>query len=484
MEVISILLKIVFVVGFFALCIIIHELGHLLAALWRGLHVERFSIGFGKKLWGFEKNGVEYIVAPIPCGGYVSLPQLEPAEEIVASNGKILPHAKPIDKIIAAFAGPLFNVIFGFFLATFVWYFGIMKEAPSSQFIVGSVPEKSAEYKAGLRVDDVIVELNGKAFDCTWNEFCEKIVLTPKKVALSIKRNGKNEFISYEPDPNPVIDDLGYPFFTVLTPVIIKEAIPGKPAAIAGIQEKDVIKTVNGKTVSSSHDLAEIISNNKNNPIDITLERDGKIVEIPRFYAQLDKLDGKDAYIIGIRFSPLMKLMHPTHFKQFNDFFSRTTKTLKAVSTKDSKVKLKHFSGPLGIVMAIMIKILTGGYMEALSFIIFISFSLAFVNLLPLPVIDGGHITFSFIEIIIKRRIPVRILIWLQTAFAIVLISFMLYVTYQDAKRSKKFYEAYRRKAKTEEKIEEKTEQKIEEKTEQKIELDNKSTDLEVLPTP
>ena len=149
-----------FVFIFFGLCIFIHELGHFLAAKWRGLHIVAFSIGF-KKIWGFKHNGIEYRIGCIPCGGYVDLPQIDATGEPKDENGNPLPRAKPIDKIITAAAGPLFNILFGILLGCVVWYYGISQDTPKMKTItVAEVDKYSPEYTAGLRPGDVITAIN------------------------------------------------------------------------------------------------------------------------------------------------------------------------------------------------------------------------------------------------------------------------------------------------------------------------------------
>ena len=160
----DILLKIgaaAFMVIFFGLCIFIHELGHFLAAKWRGMHIVAFSIGF-RKVWWKKINGVEYRIGWIPVGGYVDLPQIDStADELKDEQGNILPKAKPLDRMIVAFAGPLFNMLFGLLLGIVIWVHGLPQDTPSlTEIKVESIQENSPEWKAGLRKGDIIYALN------------------------------------------------------------------------------------------------------------------------------------------------------------------------------------------------------------------------------------------------------------------------------------------------------------------------------------
>ena len=165
MTVIANIAIILFTVFFFGFCIFIHEFGHLLAAVWQKLVVEKFSIGFGKKIWGFKKGGIEYVISWLPFGGFGSIPQLDTAETTKTEDGRELPHGAPMARAVTAFAGPFFNILFGFVLATVMWGVGVWKNPPASSCIVVDVPKILPLYKAGVKESDVIVAVNGVPYD-------------------------------------------------------------------------------------------------------------------------------------------------------------------------------------------------------------------------------------------------------------------------------------------------------------------------------
>ncbi len=161
-HILSIIGSAIFMIFFFGLCIFVHELGHFLVAKWRGFHVIAFSIGF-RKIWGKKYKGVEYRIGWIPFGGYVDIPQIDSTGEAKDENGNPLPKGKPVDRILAAAAGPVFNIIFGFILAVAVWIGGLPQETPKlSSIEVATIEQESPEYRAGLREGDKILKLNGK----------------------------------------------------------------------------------------------------------------------------------------------------------------------------------------------------------------------------------------------------------------------------------------------------------------------------------
>lgn len=440
-----------FVLVFFGLCIFVHELGHLLVALWRGLYVEKFSIGFGRKIWGTTHNGVEYVISVLPFGGYVALPQLEPSEEPQDSQGRPLPRPKPMDRILTALSGPVANILFGFFLALFIWWFGIYRphaESLEVYYVPESVPtvragDKDAEtqtipnpeYEAGLRPGHEIIKVNGKGFDRGWEEVGERIALSVGKVVLTVVRDGETQTISYNPAKNPEVEGLGYPFFEVREPVQVHKVLPDSPADRAGLRQGDIILSVNSQKPTGPGGFIETIRKTGGEPLSLTVRRDGETVSLGPLRADTTDVEGETVYRIGAMLDAPLQLVHPNPWEQFVSVMSRTGRTLRSLFAKDSLVRPKHMSGPVGIVQMLWFKVAYGGLREGLSFIILVTFSLAVLNLLPIPVLDGGHILFAVIEGVTRRRVPAALAHGLQTLFAILLIGFMLYITFWDVGR-------------------------------------------------
>ena len=440
---------ILFVFAFFGLCIFVHEFGHLLAALRLGLYVERFSIGFGRKLWGTRYRGVEYVVSALPFGGYVALPQLDPTDGPQTADGQELPPVSPAKRALTALAGPAANVLFGFFLALFIWWLGVYRPAPAESCTVVSVPEHAPEYQAGLRSGDLVVTVNGDTFRRGWDELNQKITLSSGEVTLGVRRNGETLQVQYRPAPNPEYEGLGYPFFTVRVPVVVRGVMSGSPAAAAGLQAHDRIVAVDGKILLDMDDFVETVRGSAGRPMDVVVERDGSEVQIRGMQAQLQHVDGRPVYQIGVRYGAFV-LMHPNPWEQFVQVFTRTRDTLRPMLKKDSLVRPRHMSGPLGILQMLWYHLVLYGWRGGLSFVILLSFSLAFFNLLPIPVLDGGHILFAAVELAIRRRIPMRIAYGLQTVFAVLIVALMLYITFFDVRRLPRFLRLFRGEAETE----------------------------------
>lgn len=436
------IIAVIFLLGF---CIFIHELGHLLVALWRKLHVEKFSVGFGKKIWGTEYKGVEYVISMLPFGGYVALPQLDPSDQPVDSkDGKPLPHAKPLDRILTAFAGPLFNIILGFILAAVLWRVGEYKPVAVDHYVVHSVEEDSAEAKAGLKPRDIIWTLNGEAVPRHWEEVLERIVLMTTDVTLGLERDGAQFDITYplEASGDPRFGELPVPRFEVREPVIIEKLSPGMPAEEAGLKPGYYLLSVNGKPVANKDDFIRKLRNvegpmvtieyqdGQNESQFITLELREQIVD-----GEPLTENGKVLKLIGVTPGRKMELVNVNPWARFVEILNRNKQTLKAVVSSQSKVGAKDMSGPVGILRILYLVTRYGDYRKLLWFLILINFGLAILNLMPIPVLDGGHILLAVVEVVIRRRIPHQVANVLQTVCAVLLIGFIIYVSGYDVNR-------------------------------------------------
>ncbi|MBS1368701.1 MAG: PDZ domain-containing protein [Lentisphaeria bacterium] len=306
------ILSIVFVFVAIGFCIFSHELGHFLAAKWRGLHIDAFSLGF-KPFWRKKINGVEYRLGWLPFGGYVELPQVDATDAIPkAADGTELPRAKPLDRIITAVAGPLFNIISGLMIACIVWWAGLPQDTPKMRELsVLTVDEAGPEWAAGLRPGDKIVKINGEPFFATWREvILNKILLTVGEVEFDVIRDGKTVKVSYVPAENPKApkqlraEKIAWPFFTVLVPIVIHPEA-GSPAEQAGIKPGDVVVAVNGKPLSDFLDYQDEIdlAGSRGETVELTLHRGAETLKLAVLPKPIPELAEKYTnYLIGIDF--------------------------------------------------------------------------------------------------------------------------------------------------------------------------------------
>ncbi len=434
------------VILLFNLIIIVHELGHFLAARWRGLYVEGFGVWFGKPIWQKKINGVVYSLGSIPAGGFVKLPQLAPMEAIEGETDidkKDLPPIKPIDKIIVAFAGPLFSFLFAFVLATAVWVVGKPVHEVEKNTVIGFVQKDSPAAKAGLEPGDKVLEVNGNPVtlfhgmkdSVVWNIVSSEGETIPFKV----ERDGKVLTVETGWNRKPS----KWWQRQALRQVGIGPALPSRvgaveadsPAEKAGLKAGDEITRVNGEAIFQPFAINEAVEAAPDKPVTVTVQRDGQTLDFAMTgETKVWKGEKKPRIDVGIEWDPGKTVMtHPDPVTQVKESFQTIGNMVGALFSPGSDVKAQHFSGPVGIGrLYYQIFQNEDGWRLALWFSMFFNVNLAVLNMLPLPVLDGGHITLSLLEIIRRKPINARFLEVLQTACALLLIGYMLYVTFYD----------------------------------------------------
>ena len=430
------------VILLFNLLIIVHELGHFLAARWRGLVVEKFAIWFGKPIWSKTINGVEYRLGSIPAGGYVAIPQLAPMEALegkVEQDRATLPPIKPIDKIIVAAAGPLFS--FGLALAMAVVVFFVGKpESEIDNTIIGIVKAGGPAEVAGLQVGDEILAVDGhpvRRFMSGTDSVKWRIVRSEgETIPFMVRRNGevvtinsgwtKPETASWR---RPALREVqmgprAVPGIGMVTPKSL--------AAQAGLQPNDLVQTINGQKVFNIEDLIPELKKNAGGSVELAVERNGAVQNVTLSVPPADAKNDNAVFDLGIEWGRVV-FAHPSPWSQVTDAATSIFRMVGALFSPKSDVKAAHFSGPVGI-MRLYYQVFESnyGWQLALSLSVLINVNLAMLNLLPFPVLDGGHIVLAIVEGIRRKPINIRVLEFVQTACALLLIGFMLYVTFFD----------------------------------------------------
>ncbi len=466
------------VVLIFNILIIVHELGHFLAALWRGLVVEKFAIWFGKPLWKKEINGVEYILGSIPAGGYVALPQLAPMEALEGESKyteEELKAASPLDKIIVAFAGPLFSFGLALVFACIVYVVGRpvgeISATTTTGFVAEMTPAPASEvaptaevptplipnpvYAEGLRTGDEVVSVDGlpvtKRVGMGDSIMWRFIRSEGDKVPVVVKRSGQEVSLEL----TPIYQDKKFYQRGALRlspipppiPPLVGSFYPGSPADKAGLQPGDLITAINGQPILYSGEVLAHVRENPDTAATYTIERtvgEGENAKSETLTVTMTPekpvkyVTEFPPALLGIGFSlePKYGFIYPTPFEQVGDSVMAVVNTIDAVASPSS-VNVSHLSGPIGIMNLYFQMLFQDPWYTGWRFVMWISVvinvNLALINLLPLPVLDGGHITFALYEWIRRKPVNVRVLEVLNGATAMLLIGFMLYVTFFDA---------------------------------------------------
>jgi len=439
------------VVLIFNLIIGVHELGHFLAARWRGLKVERFAIWFGKPIWKKKIGGVEYALGTIPFGGYVSLPQMATMETIEGKtevSAEPLPNVAPLDKIIVAFAGPLFSFLLAIGFAVLVWQVGKPAIDADNTTTIGWVDADGPAWKAGLRPGDNILAVDGQpvhhfsatsADSVTWRI----VTSTGTNIAFEYVRDGK----TCTAEVTPYHRETKWYERKALRQVKIRPAMKSilfdvasnSPAAVAGLKSGDEVVALNGQKFfhpMAIFSVQDAWSNSPVQPVVLTIKRGEE--QFDRELRAVKPLQPTNSSpllgLIELGDQTNVLLIYPKPLEQIHDSALQIFNTLGALFERHGDIGVQQLGGAV-MIGRVYYNLLQDeeGWRRVLWFSVILNVNLAMLNLLPLPVLDGGHILLSLIEAVRRRPVSAKILEKIQSGFAALLIAFMVYIAFFDA---------------------------------------------------
>lgn len=440
----------------FNLTIFVHEMGHFLVGRWRKAKIEKFAIWFGPAIWSRKINGVEWRLGCIPLGGFVLFPQLamEEIEGKVEAPKEEIPPLKPRDKIPILVAGSVFNLIFGVLVACVVWVVGIPRSASDFDMKVGTVAMESAEWAAGIRPGDEILTIDGaKVKD--WDQVRYRVVFSLReKIAVGFRRGNEVRVVDVLPERDHTLKYRTLRLYSKYSPVV-GGVSANSPAQRAGLQTGDEVVEMDGKPVLSWDQLVQWVESHGDQVIHMTVLRDGNRVSL-EVTPRNRKETGKPAIGIGrsLQAREPMITVYPTPWEQVWDSLWQMASTFNALMhPKATGVGVGDLSGPVGIVGGLYLQAMLDIRL-ALKFLVLLNINLAILNLLPIPVLDGGHIVFTLIEAIRKRPLSMKIMEAVQMTFVVILLTFVVYVSYNDVIRMFMFRGAFSGKSTESQKME------------------------------
>ena len=431
-----------FLVGLAAL-IFVHELGHFLAARRYGVIVEKFSIGFGKKIFGTTSGGTEFIVAAIPLGGYVKMKGEELDEE--TSEEGSFSAAPPQHRLLIAFAGPFFNILFALAIYIFIYMMGVETLSP----VVGTVKENSPALEAGLQTGDQIISINNKPIRF-WDELQKTVYHSPgEELNFQVERlPGKIISLKITPITEEIknlfgeIEQVGLIGITPLANTITY--IKGESAAErAGLQLDDRIIAVGNTSIFGWSDLRPAAVDKPGKPLIFKIERHGTKMLVPLTPTPKKVKDrgGDELEIgeIGIGMGGRMVLEQYDLFGSIVRAMKETWRMTSLIATSVQKmifgsIPADQIGGPI-LIFQIYGEQAEQGFNEFIRLTALLSINLGLINLLPIPILDGGHILFFLIELVKGRPVSEKNRERAQQAGLLMLISLMVFAFYNDILR-------------------------------------------------
>ena len=424
------ILAFVFVIG---VLVFVHELGHFLAARRIGVRVLVFSIGFGPKLLKVRRGDTEYCVSAIPLGGYVRMAGENTEDRRTGAPDEFLSKTK-WERFQVLIMGPAMNIVLAVVVMTFVLYQGVdMPLYESEPPVVGTVAEGSAADQVGIRVGDRIVSVAGRVVE-TWEEMqLEVRPRADREIAVAVRNADGIRELQVTPDSQTSFElgDLG--IGPVMRPQI-RSVAAGQPAAAAGIEVGDVIAAVEGEAVASE-ELIKRINAHADRPLTLSIRRG----EMRRDVTVTPALVG-DVGLIGVSVSPYeVRSIDPGLIDAFGYSLQRNYEwsglifqTLVGLFTAETSPR--QLVGPVGIAQ------LSGGaaeigFVALLSLMSLISLNLGILNLLPIPVLDGGHIAIMALEGASRRNFSTRVKERMLLFGFVALMMLMVTVIYNDLTR-------------------------------------------------
>jgi regulator of sigma E protease len=416
------------------LVIFVHELGHFLAAKWRGVTVLRFSLGFGPPLFKFEAGGTEYRLSWVPLGGYVQMAGDSPGEDgsMPGNPNEFLSHPW-YGRILIAIAGPMANLITGFLVLVVVGMTGV--SYPDAPNVLGAVPDTSVAYQAGLREGDRIVAVHGQPVT-SWVQIFVTASKVPdsQPVELIVERGAQRFPLNLTSERRePVLSSLHRPH----DPPVVGTVVTGMPAYKAGLREGDRILAVNGRPISVWDELPAALKGQVDRPVTLRVSRGGQVFDVSVTPINPDGGTGANPRI-GIEAPSHGVYIEKHAFIESVDLAFHATGALVANVYGGMWLTLtrplyyrEYLGGPMFIAQAAREQA-RRGLDSYLQFLALINIAIMAFNLLPLPVLDGGHILLALIEGVRRKGLSARSYLNFQKAGLVVLGTLFILILAND----------------------------------------------------
>ena len=425
-----------------SLVVIVHEFGHFVVAKMFKVGVEKFSVGFGRVLYKKQIGLTEFSLRIIPLGGFVKF-----YENSNFKGVKLFENISLAKKSLIVLAGPLINFIFAFILLLFLNQGEQFKIIPK----ITAINSTSIAANAGFKINDVIISVNDKKITSVSEHNKLLIEYANKDLKYKLLRSNKKLLITINSADrldlkrNQINKDSAnglYFFPSSVNSVEITDVIPRSPAETADIRKKDIIVSVNNKTIFNSSDLVRVVNSKPNELITIKVLRNSELVSIsvkPQLNSEnirkvgvigvkiKQNLDNKKEYLNSFKFSALN-----IFYKSFYDVIDGIKMVFKSlIHILTGNIDWRLLSGPISIA-ELSSETISMGIITYLSFLVFLNINVGFLNLLPIPALDGGQLFFYMIEAILRRPLKRKNMIISQRLGVIILFLVFTLAVYND----------------------------------------------------
>jgi regulator of sigma E protease len=420
--------------------IFVHELGHFLAAKLTGMRVDRFSIGFPPRAFGKKVGDTDYCISWVPLGGYVKIAgMVDESMDTEFVNAEPQPwefRSRPMwQRILVISAGVIMNVLLA--VVIFSMIHSIRGKDSMDTTEVGYVHEGSPAWNAGMRGGDKILSVNGAPV-AAWEDVQQQVYIENmgRELDIAVDRNGSTAkvVISRPQSPEFSMESLG--FYIGNSVSYIQTVQNGMPAETLGVQPGDTILAIASVTIESRQQIFDILRANPGKPVEIRWKRgDARLSGV---------VTVNDSGRIGVGLMSLYRgpLRHTDYgiFEAIGEGVREAAETVRLFALTMKKIIVgeasvqQSFGGPIAIAQ-LATQSAEYGLLAFLWFMAQLSMSLAILNILPIPALDGGHLVMLVIEKVIRREIPHRVKIAIQQVGFILLLAFMAFVIYNDISR-------------------------------------------------
>jgi regulator of sigma E protease len=430
--------------------VLVHEFGHFAVAKLCGVRVEVFSIGFGKRLFGFRRGDTDYRLSLLPLGGYVKMSGESPGEASTGDPAEFNAHPR-WQRILIGLAGPVSNFLLALLLMTGFYMMHNEVEAFRSQAAnIDFVSDHTAAAAAGLKPGDVITR-----FDSVNNPNWEQVSIRSamnvgQTIPVDVKRDGQiiNTQLTV---PNPRrgddfdFDTVGFVPRMQQGPLTIHQIEPGMPAAKAGMKAGDQILSVNGLALHSVDALLAFLQQDQGRPVRVAAMRDGQPFQLELQPVMADPGDGHKLYRVGFTLNAppfkIQQLPLPAALKQSVHFNLRYSGLILEVLHRmvTRRFAVQDLSGPIGIARETGLAVEQPGWQPIIGLMSIISLNLGIFNLLPIPILDGGVIVLLLIEGVMRRDLNQEFKERIYQAAFVVLLIFAAFVMFNDISKLQVF---------------------------------------------